>query len=123
MAMAAQAVLVGLLAESSVWAPLLLTIAKNFSLHGSGIGVVPVAPGVLHLAASDNHAPIFRPSNDGMRRANGNDNDLSRLLADRRQRPQISSPRFAAIVKALVNLLDCLARQYTVDGPSNLRAP
>ena len=71
------------LAETNVRAALRLTVAKNFSLHGSGLGVVPVAPGGLHLAAPDNHAPIFRPRNNSVRRADWNDNDLSGALTDR----------------------------------------
>ena len=55
-----------------------------------------------------------------MRRADGTDNDFSGALTDRRQRTQLGSARLAAIVHALVNLLDRLAYQYTVNCPAKL---
>ena len=53
-----------------------------------------------------------------MRRADGNDNDFSGALTDRRQRAQLGSALLAAVVHALVNLLDRLAHQYTVNCPA-----
>ena len=117
---AAHAAAIEILAGPVLGLRCFLTVAKDFSLHGSRLGVVPIAPGSLHLTAADHHAPVFCPSNYRMRRADRNDNDFSGTLTDRRQRMQLGSARFTAIVHALVNLLDRLAYQYAVNCPAEL---